>query len=607
MSEFNSSKIESIGSCNTEQYFSPPTPQFNRVRRLQLPLTAQRRLFSSDDAHYNVESSILRNCSNGESWTAVEEPVQNHSDQYEGSLCLQSYNEGRHCEGCVPSWVPYNVEGAHQSFMGHANEEDWIPLWGNSGAAGQVQPLMSGQQGLEVLKENVDDSFNGTYFDTYKWKPSTISDQQWRVLEAISQGKSVFVTGSAGTGKSYLLEYAVRILQELYDVSSVFVTASTGLAACALRGRTLHSFAGVQLGDKPAEILVYIVKNSGAAKRWKIAKALIIDEISMIDGEFFDKLDYVARHIRQRNEVFGGLQLVVTGDFFQLPPVKSSNLRKQFAFEADCWNKCFDLQIELTEVFRQGDREFISMLNEIRRGQCSPKNAARLNNCRGPSNSRQDGISLTRLYPKKVDVRTHNDKELMALNNEIIQFLAMDEGPAKSLLDSGVAPKQLYLCEGAQVMLIWNLDVEAGLVNGARGVVVGFTDSEMRESRLVSPKGLWPVVQFACQQERMVLRPQVWVVCERNEVVASRTQVPLILAWAISVHKCQGMTLDRVETDLSKAFEYGMVYVALSRLKNLEGLRLTGFDPSKIKAHPKVFGFYDWFTEEKDDCDVCMQ
>jgi len=168
------------------------------------------------------------------------------------------------------------------------------------------------------------------------------------------------------------------------------------------------------------------------------------------------------------------------------------------------------------------------------------------------------------------------------------------------LLDNGVAPKELYLCEGAQVVLIWNLDVEVGLVNGARGVVTGFTRSEMRESRDVSPKGLWPVVRFDSLETSQVLRPVEWEVHEGKIVVASRRQVPLILAWALSVHKCQGMTLDRVQTNLSNAFAYGMVYVALSRVRNLEGLQLTGFDPSKIKAHPKVIKFYEKFTENDD-------
>jgi len=658
MRESNSAKADSISFSSTVQFFTPPSPQSNRARELHHSVRPRRRLFSSGgERHNNQELNhaelddllndpvVIRNLFNEESWAPVEgqfsaessgsycspvedqvpeesngsfwAPVEDHVPaESNDSYSLHNQTENRYSS--VPSRVPYNLEGiqnnyengnydslepsvtpynledALQNFLGQSNEEDLI--WETGSKDTQFEGLNNGSW-------SDDDDFDGRFFDTSAWKPHTVSDQQWRVLEAISQGKSVFVTGSAGTGKTYLLEFAKRVLAELYDPLSVFVTASTGIAACALKGRTLHSFAGVGLGDKPAPVLASRIsdrENSEALKRWKSARALIIDEISMIDGDLFDKLDYIARDIRRNKRVFGGLQLVVTGDFFQLPPVKPVNPRKEFAFEAKCWNKCFDMQIELKEVFRQADREFVGMLNEIRKGWCSPNTKVRLSYCTGPL-SWTHGIAPTRLFPKKFDVRQENDMELIALNKEIIPFTARDTGAKKHLVNNGVAPKELYLCEGAQVVLIWNLDVEIGLVNGARGVVTGFTCSEMRESRDVSPRGLWPVVRFDCLETEQVLRPVAWEVHEGKELVASRRQVPLILAWALSVHKCQGMTLDRVQTDLSNAFECGMVYVALSRVRNLKGLQLTGFDPSKIKAHPKVIKFYETFTEENDD------
>ncbi|KAH7446036.1 hypothetical protein KP509_01G034200, partial [Ceratopteris richardii] len=408
------------------------------------------------------------------------------------------------------------------------------------------------------------------------------SKQQMDVLIAAAQGKSVFITGSAGTGKSYILGFIVDFLKECCGPDSVFITASTRLAACALGGTTLHSFAGIGLGTDDAEKLASkVLGKKEHVDRWRRAQVLIIDEISMIDGELFHKLDYVARVVRRMNGeelhplCFGGLQLIVTGDFFQLPPVKPPNQRKFFAFDADCWDKCFDLQVELNYVFRQSDEQLISMLNEIRKGCQSAETIKSLNSCFRVLADDGLGISPTRLYPLKVDVREENMKELKALENPVVKFTAQDRvaGPQyKGALDSMRLEKELDVCVGAQVMLIKNFDTEAGLVNGAKGVVL--------------------VVRFACNGTEKVIRPEKQSVESGGIEVAKRVQVPLILAWSLSVHKCQGMTLDKVETDLSKAFDYGMVYVALSRVKSLEGLQLLGFDPSRIKVHPNVVSFY---------------
>eukprot|EP01018_Ginkgo_biloba_P030549 Gb_41691 [translate_table: standard] len=434
---------------------------------------------------------------------------------------------------------------------------------------------------------------------------SRLSQQQMGVLKAIARGESVFVTGSAGTGKSYLLNFAVRILKRIHPPDSVFVTASTGLAACALNGTTLHSFSGVGLGEGSKEFLLAKVSGSRqCVKRWRKARALIIDEISMIDGELFDNLNYIASTLRRSSKPFGGLQLVVTGDFFQLPPVKPQNPLKYFAFEAECWNQCFDKQIELTNVFRQSDSDFVRILQQIRRGERNLDGIALLKECsHGPLES---DIALTRLYPRKLDVGKENEQKLRVLGNPIVTFHAKDDGASRLtlLLENGRAPKQVGLCLGAQVMLIKNISTEEGLVNGARGVIVEFVgmpqdaDKRFSDSILgsVSPTGVWPKVKFVSGVVKVV-GPESWSITEGDRELAKRTQVPLILAWALSVHKCQGMTLDRVETDLSEAFEYGMVYVALSRVKNLQGLRLSGFDPCKIKVHPKVVNFYQRLTE----------
>ncbi|EFJ23459.1 hypothetical protein SELMODRAFT_451567 [Selaginella moellendorffii] len=434
---------------------------------------------------------------------------------------------------------------------------------------------------------------SGNKNGNFETKEATPSPEQLRVLEAVCNRQSVFVTGSAGTGKSYILERAIQVLRTVYHPSAVYVTASTGIAACAIGGTTFHAFAGVGIGLSKKEQLVDMVMRSKEKKqRWLNAAALVIDEISMIDAELFDKVDFVGRAVRRSKERFGGLQLIVTGDFFQLPPVQKPGETKSFVFSAKCWKECFDLQMELTQVFRQSDREFVGMLNEIRRGECSFATETRLKSC--TSISTAPGIEPTRLYPRRADVDRENEQKLRSLNpsSKSVTFSAKDSGRTQ-MLNGSRAEAEITLAIGAQVMLIKNLGTEQGLVNGARGIVVGFTAPEKSELR-ISPGGGLPVVRFNHSgSSEWIIRPEAWSVMEGEVEVAKRLQLPLILAWALSVHKCQGMTLDCVETDLSRTFEYGMVYVALSRVRSLHGLRLLGFDPLKIRVHPEVVTFYD--------------
>lgn len=199
-----------------------------------------------------------------------------------------------------------------------------------------------------------------------------------------------------------------------------------------------------------------VMKRREPKARWKKARALIIDEISMIDGEFFDTLENIARMVRGKSLVWGGIQLIVTGDFFQLPPIKPRNLQKNFAFQADCWNQCFHVQVELTHVFRQRDSQFVSMLNEIRRGVCSPSTLQRLQNCHGPLKSASTGIEMTRLYPRIMDVSHENDQKLRALRNELVEYIAKDEAIndfARRQLNSMRAALVQPLCVGAQVVI----------------------------------------------------------------------------------------------------------------------------------------------------------
>ncbi|KAJ1407954.1 P-loop containing nucleoside triphosphate hydrolase [Sesbania bispinosa] len=298
-------------------------------------------------------------------------------------------------------------------------------------------------------------------------------EEQNRVLRAISQGKSVFITGSAGTGKTLLLGEVIKVLNSLYSPSGVSVTASTGIAACALKGQTLHSFAGIGIftDDDPQHLLERVLSNNGACKRWRKVKALVIDEISMISAKLFDNLDFVARGVRGVNETWGGIQLVVSGDFFQLPPVtEKKSQRVKYAFEADCWNNSSNLQVELKRVFRQADFGLTRLLEGIRRGESDP----------------QDLEFLERV----------NEERLKSLQKDVVVvYRAVDNGKMhwKGQLSCGIAPNEISLCEGARVMLVKNLDIEHGLVNGATGIVVGFSSSFVKVEDLDK---VLPVVKF---------------------------------------------------------------------------------------------------------------
>lgn len=349
-----------------------------------------------------------------------------------------------------------------------------------------------------------------------------------------------------------------------------------------------------------------ILRNNGACKRWLKVQALVIDEISMVDAHLFDSLEFIAREVRGVGSIWGGLQLVVSGDFFQLPPIlarNSSQARVKFAFEASCWNRSFDVQMELTKIFRQSDCLLIKLLQGLRTGETDPQDLEFLEkSCISAS---ECDPSVVQLFPLNKDVEKVNQERLKSLQKEVVVYSAVDSGehPWRRQLSQGMAPEEISICVGARVMLVKNLNTRKGLVNGATGEVVGFSKAD--HCIEICPDNLLPIVKFD-SGDTMMVEPEVWQVMEGNEVVAWRRQIPLILAWALSIHKCQGMTLDRVHTNLSRAFGPGMVYVALSRVRSLEGLHLSGFSRSKIRADPKVSLFYRRFALQQisDDVDV---
>ncbi|XP_064311385.1 ATP-dependent DNA helicase PIF1 [Phalacrocorax carbo] len=408
--------------------------------------------------------------------------------------------------------------------------------------------------------------------------PARLSAEQEAVLGAVRSGKSIFFTGCAGTGKSFLLKKIVGSLPP----KSTYATASTGVAACHIGGTTLHAFAGIGSGKAPLEQCIQLAERPGVRQHWLACQHLIIDEISMVDGKFFDRLEAVARAVRKRDEPFGGIQLIICGDFLQLPPVCKANEETKFCFQAKSWRKCIHINMELTEVWRQTDKTFVSLLSAVRLGRCTEE-VTRLLMQTAANRSERDGILATRLCTHKDDVAITNERCLQQLSGELYTFGALDSDPMLVKLIDAQCPVggRVELKLGAQVMLAKNLDVSQGLVNGARGVVVGFESEQ---------KGL-PKVRFLCGVTQ-VIKMEKWVFKGPSGVYLSRQQLPLKLAWAISIHKSQGMSLDCVEISLSRVFESGQAYVALSRARSLAGLRVLDFDPKVVRADPSVLEFY---------------
>jgi ATP-dependent DNA helicase PIF1 len=400
---------------------------------------------------------------------------------------------------------------------------------------------------------------------------------QLAVYTAVQSGQSVFYTGCAGTGKSYLLKAIVSSLPP----GTTWVTATTGVAALNIRGRTIHSRAGIGLGRKSAQALVRDM-NSSHRSAWRSCTTLIIDEISMLSRELFEKLDEIARTIRNSTQPFGGIQLVLSGDFYQLAPVSKESegaASRQFCFESPLWSRAVPVCIELTHIYRQTDEALVKLLKEVRNGQLSASSIETLKGLERPLPVRE-GVTATRLFSTNTQVDVINDNNLNQIEGEAVVYTAEDETVtsegAAQLERQCIAPPRLTLKKGAQVMFLRNLGDNVH-VNGSRGVVVGF-----------HPVTKIPQVRFL-NGTLLDIEPHVWVYeSHTGECIAARKQIPLRLAWAITVHKSQGLTIDHLEVDLQGTFATGQAYVALSRARSLSGLRVLHFHPRYIRTNPTV-------------------
>lgn len=400
---------------------------------------------------------------------------------------------------------------------------------------------------------------------------------QKEALTILKMGHNVYLTGPAGSGKTHLLNQYIKYLKE-HGVD-VGVTASTGLAATHMNGQTIHAWSGLGIKDYLTEMdLEELESKSYLWKRMESVKVLIIDEISMMHHFRLDLIDKILRHFKRNDLPFGGIQVILCGDFFQLPPVtRAGEPETKFAYESEAW-KNLDLKIcYLEEQHRQNDKDILCILNDIRANDISEQTYECL---KTRHHAKLDTkIEPTRLHTHNIDVDTLNENELKKIKGDVYEYEMSTDGPEKLVAlikKSCLAPEKLKVKIGAKVMFVKN-NLEKGYVNGTLGIVTECNISG-------------PVVRTINGEEIRVERAK-WLIEDNNKVKAYIEQFPLRLAWAITIHKSQGMSLDAVEVDLSKSFEKGMGYVALSRVRTLEGLRLLGFNNLALQVHESVLEF----------------
>ncbi len=401
--------------------------------------------------------------------------------------------------------------------------------------------------------------------------------QQKTALEILKAGRNVFLTGAAGTGKTYVLNKYIDYLRA-HGVS-VAVTASTGIAATHLEGMTIHSWSGIGIKDYLSEWdLDAMAQKQYLVKRFERAKVLIIDEVSMLSPGMLDMVGQVCKEMKRCGEPFGGMQVVLSGDFFQLPPIIKGGEGGAFADSANVWRDADIRVCYLTEQYRQDDDSYAQLLNDIRDGNVSAntkqKLNSRLNTKLGTPTTKREEV--TRLYTHNVDVDARNAEELTKLGGSTTKYEMKSRGKKNlvaSLHKSVLAPEVLEIKKAARVMFVKN-DRDGRYVNGTIGTIVGFEYGN-------------PVVE-TLRGEKIVAEEVEWNIEEDGKALATVEQIPLRLAWAITVHKSQGMSLDTAEIDLSKAFTPGQGYVALSRLRSLDGLVLTGLNEQALRMHPYV-------------------
>ncbi len=403
---------------------------------------------------------------------------------------------------------------------------------------------------------------------------------QEEALKILKSGQNVYLTGAAGSGKTFLLNTFIQYLRAKGVYTGI--TASTGIAATHIGGITIHSWAGIGIMRTASDKAVLdIATDKRISKRMQRTQTLIIDEISMLDADRLDLVEKVARLARGSWAPFGGIQVVLCGDFFQLPPVsKAGEPSASFAYNSGAW-KNMNLKVcYLHEQHRQGDQDLLRVLMAIRNAEVDDSVLEYLRGCRGKAFSAQQLEQVVKLYTHNQDVDAENEQELARIPERANRYtMKMDGVPAiaEALKDGCLAPEKLVLKKGAAVMFVKNA-FDKGYVNGSLGTVSHFTQAG------------FPVVTLLNGNE-VPVEPAIWAVEENGRELANIKQIPLRLAWSITVHKSQGMTLDAAQVDLSRCFEKGMGYVALSRVRSLDGLRVLGFNEMALSVSEEIRAF----------------
>ena len=397
---------------------------------------------------------------------------------------------------------------------------------------------------------------------------------QKEAFEIMTSGYNVYLTGPAGSGKTFLLNKYIAYLKD-HGVDAG-VTASTGIAATHIGGLTIHSWSGFGIKDKlDKQDIDNLLLKPYLQRRFMETQVLIIDEISMLHATHLDLVDKICKAFKSNNLPFGGIQIILCGDFFQLPPVSKNGEKSDFVDKSKVWQE-MDIKIcYLDEQHRHQDERFLLLLNQIRDNNVSSESIrllmSRLNKLIGGN------IPATRLYTHNIDVDAINNFELQKIKepSKEYEMTSWGEQTLVDILKKGcLAPEKLVLKKGAVVMFVKN-NFDKGYVNGTVGKVIGFDESNL------------PIIETVSKM-KVTATPTSWTIEGKDRVKAEISQIPLRLAWAITVHKSQGMSLDLAEIDLSKSFLPGMGYVALSRVRTLNGIKLMGLNKLALEVEPEV-------------------
>ena len=393
---------------------------------------------------------------------------------------------------------------------------------------------------------------------------------QGLVLEIMLSGESVLLTGPAGAGKTFVLNQFIRIAKG--EGRHVSVTATTGLAATHLSGTTIHSWSGIGINDSLEPGFIEHM-SKGRIEIIEKTDVLIIDEVSMLHDYRLDMVDEVCRAVRKKDEPFGGIQVIMSGDFFQLPPINRGDSRAGgFIVNSKVWQELDPTICYLQEQHRQDDEVLLDILNAMRAGELKRNHAESLL-ARVDVQPETDEL-LTELHTVNVDVDKINEARLELLEGDEVFYTQSTKGDKnyiESLQRSVLAPATLRLKKGALVMAVKN-SLDKKYVNGSLGQVMDFEAGTE-----------YPIIEFK-NGKVVTMTPDTWELRDGEKKRASITQIPLRLAWAITVHKSQGMTLDAARIDLRRAFVEGMGYVALSRVRNLSSLYLSGINQMALRV-----------------------